>query len=222
MLPKTLPPWLPYTAPFALFLLLTSMEGTLHAAFYPVAYTVKIILVGLLLIGLRRKFPEARPGGRGWAVAALLGAVLTCVWLVTDHYAPHFKFLGHRTAYNPLHEIPNRARAIAFLCVRFFGLVVIAPMVEELFYRSFLLRFVTDMDDFQRVPLGTWTPLALGICVMLFAVSHPEWLSAAIFALAMCLLLRYTKNLFACILAHATTNLLLGVYILQTGQWQYW
>jgi len=58
--------------------------------------------------------------------------------------------------------------------------------------------------------------------VALFTLSHPEWLAAAIFALALCFLVRLTKNLFACILCHATTNLLLGIFVLHTGQWQYW
>ena len=60
------------------------------------------------------------------------------------------------------------------------------------------------------------------VSVVLFAASHPEWLAAAIFALALGLLLRATRNLFACVLAHGVTNLLLGIYVLHTGQWQYW
>ncbi len=219
---KSLPPWVPYAAPFALFLLLTTLESQLPQEAYPLAYTIKIVLVTLLLIVLRGAWPEARPGGGGWAAAAILGVALLFAWIVVDKHTPHFAFLGHREAYNPALAIPSRAGLIAFLGVRFFGLVVIVPIVEELFYRSFLLRFVTDMDDFQRVPLGTFSLLALGINVFVFALSHPEWLAAAIFALAMCLLLRWTKNLFACILAHGTTNLLLGIFVLHTGQWQYW
>ena len=113
------------------------------------------------------------------------------------------------------------ARA-AFLAVRFFGLVVIVPIIEETFYRGFLLRYVTDLDDFRRAQTGTFSLGALGINVALFAFSHPEWLAAAIFALAMCGLLARTKNLFACIVAHAVTNLLLGLYVIHYGAWQYW
>ena len=107
--------------------------------------------------------------------------------------------------------------------MRFLGLVVVVPIVEELFYRGFLLRFVTDMDDFQARAAGNiFCPGASRCNVVLFALSHPEWLAAAIFALALCLLLRWTKNFSTCILAHGVTNLLLGVYILHTAQWQYW
>jgi len=221
---KALPPWLPYVAPFALFLLLTSLESASHLPLstFPITYTVKIVLVGGLLIALRGYFPEARPGGGGWAAATALGLVLFFLWIAVDKHTPHFAFLGARTAYNPSREIATTGGIVFFLFVRFLGLVVVAPIIEELFYRGFLLRIVTDLDDFRRVPVGTFSALALLVNVALFSLSHPEWLAAAIFALALCLLLRWTKNLFACILAHGVTNLLLGIYILHTSQWQYW
>ena len=221
---KSLPPWLPSVAPLALFLVLTTLESVLHLppSTFPVTYAVKIVLVGGLLIALRGYFPEARPGGGGWAAATALGLVLFFLWIAIDKHTPHFAFLGARTGFNPNREIATPVGIVFFLFVRFLGLVVVAPVIEEIFYRGFLLRFITDMDDFRRVPVGTFSPLALGVSVALFALSHPEWLAAAVFALALCLLLRWTKNLFACILAHGVTNLLLGVFILHTGQWQYW
>jgi len=219
---KALPPWLPYVAPFVLFLLLTTLEGHLPLSLFPLAYAVKIALVGALLIALRGYFPEARPGGGGWAAATALGLVLCLLWVWIDPHTPKLAFLGTRGAYNPSREIATPTGVLFFLIVRFLGLVVVVPIIEELFYRGFLLRFVTNVDDFRSVPVGTFSALALLANVGLFSLSHPEWLAAAIFALAMCLLLRWTKNLFACILAHGVTNLLLGVYILHTAQWQYW
>ncbi len=222
---KSLPAWVPYAAPFALFLLLTSVEAALPPGLYPVAYAVKIALVTAVLVLLRRSFPEARPGGEGWAIAAALGVALCLMWVwVTPHSPPLPSFLGggKRVGFNPGAAFATQLGLLSFLGVRFFGLVVIVPIVEELFYRSFLLRFVTDLDDFRRVPIGVFSAVALGVNVALFTLSHPEWLAAAIFALALCLLVRLTKNLFACILCHATTNLLLGIYVLHTGQWSYW
>ena len=219
---RNLPAWLPYVAPFALFLLLTTLEGHVPLPLFPWAYAVKVVLVGGLLLALRGNFPEARPGGNGWTLATVLGIVLCVLWVVIDKHTPHPAFLGTRTAYDPAVEIGTTLGVWAFLAVRFFGLVVIVPFAEELFYRGFLLKFVTDPDDFQRVPTGAFSLVALLVSVVLFAVSHPEWLAAAVFALALCVLLRFTKNLFACVLAHAVTNLMLGVYIVQTGQWQYW
>ena len=222
---KSLPPWVPYAAPFALFLLLTTLEAKLPLSLYPVVYTVKIVLVTGLLLLLSRSFPEARPGGTGWALAAALGVLLCLMWVwVTPHSPPLPAFLGggKRIGFDPGAAFATKAGLISFLAVRFFGLVVVVPIIEELFYRSFLLRFVSDPENFLKVPVGTFTGVALVLSVALFTLSHPEWLAAAIFALVLCLLVRLTKNLFACILCHATTNLLLGIYVLHSGQWQYW
>ena len=217
-----LPAWVPYVAPFALFLVLTTVEGQ-FTRYYPVLYALKIALVGGLLLGLgRQRPPKARPQGRGLGLAVVTGAALVFAWVLVDQHTPHMKWMGGRVAYNPFREIADPAARAAFLAVRFFGLVVIVPIIEETFYRGFLLRYVTDMDDFRRVPVGAFTLSALGVNVALFASSHPEWLAAAVFALAMCGLLARTKNLFACIVAHAVTNLLLGLYVIHFGAWQYW
>ena len=219
---KSMPAWVPYVLPLGLFLLLTTVESHLPLSSYPVFYAVKIALVGGVLIALRGAFPEARPGGSGWAVATALGVVLFFAWIFVDTHTPHFAFLGTRTAFDPSREIATPPGRFWFLAVRFLGLVVVAPLVEELFYRNFLLRFVTDMDDFRKVRLGTFSVSACLISSGVFALSHPEWLAAAIFALALCGLLRYTQNFWTCILAHGVTNLLLGVYVLHTARWQYW
>ena len=135
-----LPAWAPYVLPFGLFLLLTQIESHLPLSVYPVFYAVKIALVGGLLIALRGAFPEARPGGGGWAWATALGAVLFFAWIFVDRHTPHFAFLGSRTAFNPAREIATPFGVLLFLIVRFIGLVIVAPVVEELFYRNFLLR----------------------------------------------------------------------------------
>lgn len=218
---KSLPVWFPFVAPFVAFLLLTGIEPR-FAAHYPLFYTVKIVLVGALLIALRRHLPEVRPGGSGIALATLTGVLLFFVWIGLDRLTPHFAFLGRREGYDPFAEIADARLRTAFLCVRFFGLCVMVPLVEEIFYRGFLLRFVTDLDDFRRAPIGKLTFGAVAVNVVGMALTHPEWLAAAVFSLSMCLLLIRTRNLFACVLAHGVTNLMLGVYVLQTHDWKYW
>jgi CAAX prenyl protease-like protein len=218
-------PWLPYVLPLVLFVLLTGLEPTFRAV-YPLFYAVKIVLVTVLLVVLWRFLPEAKPNPQGVGLAVALGVLLTVIWVAGDHLTEvahlHFKFLGGREGYNPLTEIPNVFARDAFIAVRFFGLVIIVPIIEEVFYRGFLLRFVTDPDDFRRIPVGRFTGGALLFNVLLMAFSHPEWLVAAFFSLAMCSLVAKTRNVFACIVAHGVTNLFLGVYVLVSHQWQYW
>ena len=218
-------PWLPYVLPLALFLLLTGLEPTFEQ-FYPLFYTVKMAAVIAAIITVWRFLPEAYPRPQGVGLAVALGVALAFVWVigdrVTDLLHLHFAFLGRRIGYNPFQEIANPVARAAFLVVRFLGLVVVVPIVEEVFYRGFLLRFVTDPDDFRRVPVGRFTLAAFLVNVVLMAFSHPEWVVAAIFSAAMCSLVARTRSVFACIVAHGVTNLLLGVYVLAFHQWQYW
>ncbi len=218
-------PWLPYVTPLALFVSLTALEGQLAAA-YPLLYMVKIALVAWAFLSLRRFLPEVKFERAGLGLAVGMGVVLAVVWVLGDRLTEllhlHFSFLGSRTGFDPVHEFPNVALRAAFLAVRFAGLVVVVPVVEELFYRGFLLRYVTDPEDFRRVPLGRFSGTAFGVCVGLMALTHPEWLVAGLFSAAMCALVARTRSLFACIVAHGVTNLLLGVYVLLSHDWKYW
>jgi CAAX prenyl protease-like protein len=93
--------------------------------------------------------------------------------------------------------------------------------MEEIFWRSFLLRFITK-PEFQTLSVGQFSTGALLIGAALFGLAHPEWLPAVVFALAISLWLRYTKSLFAVIVVHLVTNLALGVYVVTQRDWAFW
>jgi CAAX prenyl protease-like protein len=93
--------------------------------------------------------------------------------------------------------------------------------MEELFWRSFLLRYLIQ-PDFRRVPLGTFTWSSFIISVALFGVEHNQWFAGIVAGLLYTLLLYRSRSLSSCILAHAVTNFLLGMYVLITQEWQYW
>jgi CAAX prenyl protease-like protein len=221
---KPMPAWLPYIGPFAAFLLMTTLEPHLGVS-YPVAYAIKLGVVLLTLAILRPKIPYGdKPNGSGLVLATALGLVLFYIWIFGDFYSPHpawlKSILGSRTAFDP-YNLYGPLRRL-FFAERFFGLVLVVPLIEELFYRGFLLRIVIDPDNFERVPVGKLTAASLGVNVLFFTLTHPEWLVAAIFSAAMCGLLARSRNLFACIWAHGVTNLLLGIYIVKFQAWGYW
>jgi CAAX prenyl protease-like protein len=227
---KPMPAWLPYAGPFAVFLLMTSLESSMERYLrlsYPVAYAIKMAAVLLCLALLRPKIPHGdKPNGYGIAVATALGVLLVYIWILGDAYTPKPQWLtnivgARRAGFDP-YLIDNPAYRNLFLAERFFGLVVVVPLVEELFYRGFLVRFVADPDNFERIPVGKLTAASLLVNILFFASTHPEWLVAAIFSAAMCGLLARTKNVFACIWAHGVTNLLLGIWIMTSQEWAYW
>jgi CAAX prenyl protease-like protein len=219
----------PYVVPLAGFLALTTLEAYLPAAsgglpspvWYPLGYAVKIAAVCGLIWVSRSTLADLlpRPSPVGAALAVGLGLLVTATWVGLDGRYPELTFLGRRTAFDPT-VMPRPARA-AFLAVRVFGLVAVVPLIEELFYRSFLMRWITD-PDYTRVPIGRVTPLSMAVTTGVFALSHPEWLPAALTGLAWGWLVARTRSVSACVLSHATANLALGVYVLATGAWKYW
>jgi hypothetical protein len=130
--------------------------------------------------------------------------------------------MGTRPSFNPFQAIADPVQRWVFLVVRFAGLVVLIPYLEELFYRDFVLRWINDPEDFRRVPVGRAEPTAVALSTILFASTHPEWLAAIVFALVMCALVRFSRDIRVCMVAHAATNLALGISVIVTGNWQYW
>jgi CAAX prenyl protease-like protein len=218
---KPTPDWLPYVLPMATFLILTSLEG--YLASYPLAYAIKMVVVTLVVIACRSTWRDLRPlpTPAGWALAIGLGVAVAVAWVGLDGYYPTFKFLGgERSAYDP--NVLSPAAKVGFLAMRLYGLVLLVPLFEELFWRSFGIRYVID-PDFTKVPLGKMTPMAAAITSVVFALAHPiEWLPALLTGLAWAWLVHRTRSITACVVSHMVANLGLGIYVLTTHQWKFW
>lgn len=222
-------PWLPYVAPMAAFLLLTSTEGWVsggnfetNPTRYAVAYTVKIALVAAVVWVCRSTWRDLRPWPSATALilATLIGLGVAALWVGLDGLYPVFGATGTRAAFNP-YSLPSKAR-LPFLIVRFFGLAVLVPLLEELFWRSFLMRWLIH-PEFEKVPIGTVTVAAALISAAIFATAHPEeWLPALLTGLAWAWLLHRTRSVSACVVSHIAANLALGIYVLATGAWKFW
>ena len=92
--------------------------------------------------------------------------------------------------------------------------------MEEIFWRAFLLRFLID-EEFERVPFGKFSWPSFVIVTIAFALSHsrPDWIAALVCGSLYNDVAYRSCSLSSCILAHATTNLLLGLWIMHTRQW---
>ena len=219
-LPKRYPPWLAYVTPMAAFMVLTTAESSAPKAYYVWLYLAKVVIVTAVLVAFRTPWKDIRPKAHLLVPAVLVGLAVFIQWILLDKVIP-YPHLGDRTSLDPFTAIEVPAIRLLFLTARFYGLVFMVPVMEELFWRSFLLRYVTD-SDFTKLPVGAFSWGSFSLVAVAFGLAHSEWLVAIICACAYALLLRQTRSLFACIVAHAVTNLALGVYVILTHDWVYW
>ncbi|MEI8233501.1 MAG: CAAX prenyl protease-related protein [Verrucomicrobiota bacterium] len=207
-----------YCAPFALFLLLFAcIDPLLHLGVSNSKYVIfplQALLCGALVFLWRREYSLARPQGAALSVGI---ALLTFgLWISPQAL---FGMPPRLEGFNP----EGSPAYWATVLLRFVRLVVVVPLVEEIFWRGFLLRYLIR-EDFTSVPFGTFTWRSFGAVTLLFALEHqPADYPAALLTGALYNLLAVrTRSLSACILAHAITNLLLGVYVMATRQWGFW
>ena len=197
-LPQTF--WL--IAPFAAWMaLMTALPATAGG------YAVRTAVVALLLAAAcwRRRQAGGAPcrvscAPLAWGLA--VGLAVFVVWILPEQFDwpwyRRFCIVGEGGT-----QAVAEASA-ALVAIRLFGSAFVISAAEELFFRRWLIGFA-----------GFWPTVAL------FAVEHDRWLVGAVAGLAYgALFLR--RGLVSSIVAHATTNLLLGLWVLRTGQWHFW
>jgi CAAX prenyl protease-like protein len=215
--------FLPYIAPMFTYVALSSLEGSLpDPSWYPAAYAVKAAIVAGQMWWYRSTWRDLRPapGPAPLAMAVAAGLVVIALWIGLDGHYPALPFMGgERTAFDP--NVLSPAGKWAFIVVRFVGLVLLVPVFEELFWRSFLMRWLID-QEFWKVPIGRVTPLAAAISSAAFALAHPEWLPALLTGLIWAGLLWKTRSVSACVVSHFVANLALGIYVVTTQSWKFW
>jgi len=181
-------------------------------------YPLQTILCGGMLIWFRREYDFARL--RNIAFTIFVGVFVFVLWISPQQF---LGFAGRNAGFNP-DIFANQALLYwATVSFRFLRLVVVVPLVEEIFWRGFLLRFLIS-EDFARVGFGTFSWLSFAVVSVAFGFSHSvdDWIAAGLTGAIYNGVAYRTKSLWSCVLAHATTNLLLGGWIMATKQWGFW
>lgn len=190
----------------------------------PISYPVKTALVAALLVFFWRAgdYPELdlRPSLLGVA-AGLVGFLF---WVLPEELLSFVPMIGTPVAFDP--GSAGDQWLIPLSAVRLIGMVLVVPIFEELFLRSFLLRYVDateeNAEDFRDLPIGRYRLVSFLVVVAAMALTHHRWIRGGLYSALMCFVLYRTKRMGSVIWAHAITNLLLGAYVLWTGHWAFW
>jgi len=205
---------------FAGFLLERGLIGLAPTNLY-YFYPVKTLMVAALLYRYRRAYSELEFKKLSKipttiAVCAI-GLLVFLLWIQMDWT---IATAGTPRGFNLL-LLPEGPIRIAMALFKVFGAVLVVPLMEELFWRSFLLRYIIN-KNFEKVPMGSFTWPSFLLTVLLFGLEHDFILAGMMAGAAYNLILYRTRSLAQCVLAHAVTNLALAVYVLSTDKWQFW
>lgn len=204
--------------PFIIFLLLTFCQGKLGAASAYWFYLVKTLVGAWLIYEMRPHVSEMR-----WAIsweAIVVGIAIFGIWVGLDGHYP--KLMKGGSTGNPADAFgPNSPLPLFFNIVHIVGMTIIVPPLEEVFYRSFLYRYIAS-QNFLAVPMNRFIPLPFFATIAVFGLAHNEWLPGLLCGAAYQWLVIRKNRLGDAMTAHAITNLMLGIYIVLYGKWYFW
>ncbi|MBC7940956.1 MAG: CAAX prenyl protease-related protein [Chitinophagaceae bacterium] len=219
-------------APFVVFMLFLAVRGAVPDG--PNAlldewrldprwlYGLQVLVVGAMITVWRREYGElARqtlPTLRETGLAITAGVVVFLVWIQLD--APWMTLdMGDTSAF-----VPRDAQGglqWPLVMARWVGAALLVPVMEELFWRSFLMRWLQD-PQFEGVLPQRVGLKAIVLSTFVFTLAHTLWLAAVLAGLAYAWLYVRTGKLWVAVIAHAVTNGVLGIWVVATGNWQFW
>jgi exosortase E/protease (VPEID-CTERM system) len=199
------------------FLVLTAVTMLLRAfsSGFDILYPIRMIAVAGVLCSMRASYPLQ--GWRFSLVPVAIGAVAFAVWMFLAPGAGPAKdvdLLDPGQLGEPWTTL--------WLLFRVVGATVTVPIAEELFFRGFVVRRLIDAHA-DSVPVGRLTWLAFVVSSVAFGALHGDaWFAATVVGMLFAGALAWRRSLADAVIAHATTNALLSVFVIATGSWSQW
>ena len=161
---------------------------------------------------------QAWPTLRETTLAVAVGVAVFVLWVNLD--APWMTLsIGAAEPFVP--RTADGGLDWPLIVVRIAGAALLVPVMEELFWRSFLMRWI-QQPVFEAVAPAAVGLRAVGLSTFVFVLAHTLWLAAIVAGLAYAWLYIRTGKLWTAVIAHAVTNGALGVWVVMTGNWQFW
>jgi uncharacterized protein len=205
----------PYVMPLLVWTMLSAGE-LIHPDAVYVVYPVKTFVAAFLVFKYWPRLPSFRPT-RAWSSLGL-GLFLGWIWL--ELYP--LLVSSPRAGFHPSLVFGDGEITWASILFRGLGAVLVVPLIAEIFWRGFLMRYWIH-SDFTKIPMGQFTPFSFLGTALLFTLAHgAEWAVALPLGLILGWWFVYTKNLGNVIIAHAAAHLLLAGAVLALGRWELW
>jgi CAAX prenyl protease-like protein len=217
-------PSLPYVAPFLVFMALLALGPRLPIGAREEAI-LRVSLLALVLWFCSRSVISFRTTHALTSVA--LGIAVFALWITPDILFPawrdSFLFNNGLTGRVEGNLAPEARADWVVIMLRCTRAIILVPIIEELFWRAWLPRWVDRMEDFRVVPLGQYSRAAFLLTAVLFASEHGSlWDVGLLAGLLYNWWMSRTRSLGDLILAHGVTNACLSIYVLMEGRWEYW
>jgi uncharacterized protein len=210
--------------PFAAFMALLALrgwlpeDGGLDARW---VYSLNVLVVGGMLVWFWREYGEfvtqTLPSLREVLLAVAVGVAVFGLWVNLD--APWMQRGEPSATFVPLNAQGELIWPL--VAMRWVGAALIVPVMEELFWRSFLMRWIQN-PQFEAVAPQNITLKAVVLSTFVFTLAHTLWLATVIAGLAYAWLYVRTGKLWVPVIAHSVTNGVLGVWVVASGQWGFW
>jgi len=216
-------PAVPYVVPFAVFIALIGLGLILPMP----ALADQVLRLAVMAVVL---YFVARPAldfhVKEWSGSLLIGVAIFVLWIAPDLLFPSYRhsFLFDNALMGAARSsMPEAARHdVPVLWLRSLRAVLVVPIIEELFWRGWLMRWLIE-PNFQRVPLGAYSAGSFWVVALMFASEHGAYWDVG---LAAGIIFNWwmirTKSLGDLMLAHAVANACLSAYVVAAGKWEYW
>jgi CAAX prenyl protease-like protein len=218
-------PTLVRVVPFAVFVVLTFCQDLFGGAGRYWFYLAKTLVGAWMACEMWMVVPEMHWRVSWEGVAA--GVLVFVVWVGLDALLNAFgagypKLMSKGEPWNPHIQFGTGSMlAWLFIVVRIAGSALVVPPLEEVFFRSWLYRYIAN-PDFKAVPLGKFLWMPFVVSSIIFGLEHREWVAGILAGFAYAGLVCWKKRLGDAIVAHGITNFVLGLWVVVKGQWQYW
>lgn len=210
----------PRAVPFALFIGFLVLRGEVSGFDTRWLYPVQVSVVALALVVFWPRYDELRcaPPARlgSWLLAVGVGTAVFVAWINL--------YRGWAVVGDPGPGFDPRDDGqinVFLLASRLSGAALVVPVMEELFWRSLVMRWI-DRQAFLAVDPRAVSARAVLVNSAVFAVEHHQWFAGFLAGVGYAWVYRASGNLWMPVLAHAVTNGLLGAWVTLTRSWHFW